>query len=590
MTAGDVLRRAVAADRWSVLAAAVLLMAWQVCEALVPVVVGAAIDRAVAPHDGRAILLWLGVLGVLFLVLSLSFRFGARTAKAAAERAANRTRLAVAGAALDPRTRPDPERRTGTLVSIASGDADRVGEFLSVVPRTCSALAAVLVVAVALLRISVPLGLLVLLGAPPLLFAVQRLGGPLERRSGVEQARAAEAADLATDLVTGLRVLKGFGGERAAADRYRAASRRSLRATLRAARAEAVYSGATLLLTLCFVALVALVGGRFAAQHRISVGDLVAAVGLAQFLLGPLSAFTMAGARLAQGRASAARVAAVLDAPRHAGSAAAPASRGALEVPGAFAAAPPSPGELEVPGAFAAAPASGGELEVPGAFAAAPPSRGEPEVAGFAVAPGETLGIAADGASALALADLLASAPYDGGVVVDGAEVADLTPDAARRTLLVARHDAPLFAASVQDNVAASAAAPDRVAPALAAADAAQVAATLPDGLATVLTERGASLSGGQRQRVALARALAADPAVLVLHDPTTAVDAATEARMAAGLRDVRADRTTVIIATSPALLAACDRVLLVRDGAVRAEGTHADLAADPAYRDLVLA
>ncbi|MXQ65124.1 ATP-binding cassette domain-containing protein [Actinomadura rayongensis] len=566
-------------------------MAWQVCEALVPVVFGAAIDRAVAPQDGRAILLWLGVLGVLFLVLSLSFRFGARTAKAAAERAAHRTRLAVAGAALDPRTRPDPERRTGTLVSIASGDADRVGEFLSVVPRTCSALASVLVVAVALLRISVPLGLLVLLGAPPLLFVVQRLGGELERRSGAEQARAAEAADLATDLVTGLRVLKGVGGERAAADRYRAASRRSLRATLRAARAEAVYSAATLLLTLCFVALVALVGGRFAAQHRITVGDLVAAVGLAQFLLGPLSAFTMAGARLAQGRASAARVAAVLDAPRHAGSDDAPTFRGALEVP---AVAPASRDGLDVPGA----PASQGTPEVPVARAArdapeapvAPAARGAREVPGFTVAPGETLGIAADGASALALADLLASAPYDGGVLVDGATISDLTPDAARRALLVARHDAPLFAASVHANVAASAAAPDRVAPALDAADAGQVAATLPDGLATVLTERGASLSGGQRQRVALARALAADPAVLVLHDPTTAVDAATEARMAAGLRDVRADRTTVIIATSPALLAACDRVLLVRDGAVRAEGTHAELAADPAYRDLVLA
>ncbi|WP_229808315.1 ATP-binding cassette domain-containing protein, partial [Actinomadura livida] len=123
-----------------------------------------------------------------------------------------------------------------------------------------------------------------------------------------------------------------------------------------------------------------------------------------------------------------------------------------------------------------------------------------------------------------------------------------------------------------------------------AAAAADEVAANLPRGTATVLTERGRSLSGGQRQRVALARALAAAAPVLVLHDPTTAVDAFTEARIAAGVREARGGRTTIVVATSPALLAAADRVVFVDGGAVAAEGAHGDLVHEhPAYRATVL-
>ena len=132
---------------------------------------------------------------------------------------------------------------------------------------------------------------------------------------------------------------------------------------------------------------------------------------------------------------------------------------------------------------------------------------------------------------------------------------------------------------------------PERVHAALEAADVADVAAALPGGLDGTLGERGRSLSGGQRQRVALARALAADPAVLVLHDPTTAVDAVTEARIAAGLRRLRAGRTTIVVTSSPALLAAADRVVLVAGGRGRATGSHAELLrGEPAYRAAVLA
>ena len=156
--------------------------------------------------------------------------------------------------------------------------------------------------------------------------------------------------------------------------------------------------------------------------------------------------------------------------------------------------------------------------------------------------------------------------------------------------MLVGDHDAALFDGTVADNIAAGRAdLPDLAAvAAVAAAD--EVITALPDGAASPVGERGRWLSGGQRQRVALARAVAADPEVLVLHDPTTAVDAATEHRIAARLRSARAGRSTVLVTTSPALLAACDRVVVIRDGAAAAGGTHAELAAtDDGYRAAVL-
>lgn len=127
-------------------------------------------------------------------------------------------------------------------------------------------------------------GLLILLGTPPLLYLVHLLGKPVEQRSGPEQERAAPASGVAADLVSGVRVLKGIGAEPAAVRRHVETSRQALRAT----SAQAWYQGIMLAGNGLFLTLVALVGGRLAAQGEISVGGLVAAVGLAQFLITPL--------------------------------------------------------------------------------------------------------------------------------------------------------------------------------------------------------------------------------------------------------------------------------------------------------------
>ncbi|MGV9771963.1 ATP-binding cassette domain-containing protein, partial [Streptosporangium sp. NPDC003464] len=159
-----------------------------------------------------------------------------------------------------------------------------------------------------------------------------------------------------------------------------------------------------------------------------------------------------------------------------------------------------------------------------------------------------------------------------------------------RMAVLVAEHDADLFEGTLRGNVTAApgSADPER---AMAAAGADEVARTLPEGLDTAVSERGRSLSGGQRQRVALARALAADRPVLVVHDPTTAVDAVTESRVATGIREIRRGRTTILVTTSPALLAVADRVALLDGGRVVDTAPHADLVRrHAAYRTAVLA
>lgn len=558
--AHSILREALAARRGPIAAATVLFCGHQAGEALVPVLVGVVIDRAVATGDPGALALWLAVLGLDFLVLSFAYRWGARRSWYADVTTDQALRLRVADRVLDPRGGAETGRLPGELTSVAVTDAKRVGVVAFALPLGIAALAAMAVAATVLLTTSLVLGALVLLGTPVLLAAVHYLGRPLERRSGPEQEAAARASGVAADLVEGFRVLGGLRAQPAAVTRYVGASRAALAATLGATRAQALYQGAVLAANGLFLAVVALVGGRLAASGAISVGELVAAVGLAQFLVTPLQILGWVNGRLAQGRASATRVAAVLASPFAVG--ASPRREGN---PGAVRALESSPHER-----------SKGELSV----------RGVLDGVDLELEAGAHVGVVcADPADAAALVRVLAreTEPAPAVVTLDGTDVTALDPTDSRRRVLVAAHDAVLFSGTVAEAVGAAAV--GDVTPALVAAHADQVAEVLPDGLDSAVSEQGRSLSGGQRQRLALARALAADPPVLVLHDPTTAVDAVTEARIAAGVAALRADRTTLVVATRPALLAATDRVVHVVAGRVAATGTHAALLDDPTYR-----
>ena len=197
-----------------------LITSWQLCEALVPVLIGVIIDRAVATGDLGALGLWGGALVVLFAVLSYSYRFGSRIGFGVCQREMHELRLEIAGRELDPRG-----VRSGLLpgetLSLATNDVELVGYTLRSAGFAVAGGMAVVVSAVLLLRTDVVLGLVVLAGVPAVLLVIQVVTPAIARRSSDQQALIAHTAGVATDLVRGLRGLKGIGAEDVASARYR---------------------------------------------------------------------------------------------------------------------------------------------------------------------------------------------------------------------------------------------------------------------------------------------------------------------------------------------------------------------------------
>src|SRR3546814_454012 len=181
----------------------------------------------------------------------------------------------------------------------------------------------------------------------------------------------------------------------------------------------------------------------------------------------------------------------------------------------------------------------------------------------------------------------------DGCVEVDGVDVREVRLRDLRKAVGIVFEDTFLFSDSIAGNIAF--ADPDADAESIRRAarlaGAAEFIEALPEGYDTAIGERGFSLSGGQRQRIAIARAILADPRVLILDDATSSVDPTKEHEIRDALGEVMRGRTTIVIAHRPATIALADRVVLVRDGRVVADGTHAHLlATDAEYRSVLAA
>jgi putative ABC transport system ATP-binding protein len=570
-----ILRRAVARNGKHLWTGTGLAGIYQLCAAVVPILIGVIVDRAVGTGDGIALLTWIGVLALTYLVLVITYRHGARHLQRAIAEEGHLLRVEVAAKILDPRgLRTD--RHTGDLLTVSTSDADYTSYLLDHIPRITSSLVAVTVSAVTLLVISPPLGVAVLI-ATPVVLAVLNLTAPLiARRVKDQQDQAGRATSLATDLVTGLRPLRGIGAQDAAAERYRVVSRQSLDATLRASRTQNAYLSASTTLSTLLAGGIAIAAGWFALTGRITVGQFITVIGSAQFLIEPFGVLAVVPSWTAAARAAADRVASVTQA------------------------------GMVLPDGAAEPSAELCDLRLRDV------SHGTLQGLDLHVRPGEFVGVVAHRpADAEALVRLLSTPhEYGGDLHLAGVPLETVDRDRARRLLHVEPHRTDLFTGTLAANIdlrpaagdrpgaghaaAAGEVAADGLPAALRAAAADEVAQLHPDGLDAPVTERGTNLSGGQRQRVALARALLARPPLLVLHDPTTAVDAVTEQSIADGIRALRhgpdAGFGTVVITSSPALLAAADRVVVIGDGRVTAEGTHAGLAAgDDDYRRTVL-
>lgn len=196
------------------------------------------------------------------------------------------------------------------------------------------------------------------------------------------------------------------------------------------------------------------------------------------------------------------------------------------------------------------------------------------------------------------LAERLGGHPSEKGTsaLLGGVPLDELPLSSTRTAVLVQDKDPVLLSGSLRELLDVPASGAVSAAEALAAAQCGDVLEALVQGsldaedpLDARITERGRSLSGGQRQRLALARSLITDPEVLVLDEPTSAVDSHTEARIADGVRELRAGRTTVVFTSSPLLLDHADRVVLIHEGEVAAVGVHRDLVRkEPRYRAVV--
>jgi ABC-type multidrug transport system fused ATPase/permease subunit len=480
-------------------------------------------------------------------------------------------RTAELGAALTRRV------AAGEVVAVSTGDVEKIGWFVEALSRFAAAVVALVLVCVGLLVYQPALGVVVAIGVPALALAVLPLLPKATQRADVQREKAGRATELASDTVAGLRVLRGIGGEELFLGRYREASQEVRKAAVRSARMWAIIAAVQVLLPGLLLIGVVWYGATLARAGTVSVGELVTVYSAVTLLMYPLRHFEEIAMAYSFSKPSAKRAARVLALRRTA--------------PGDGLGAAQSPtGDLYDPVTGLLAPR--------GVFTAV--VCGDPDVAGRLA---ERLGghpageeQAGEETAETGEKDSAESAKVRS-VLLGGVALDELPLDDARACVLVQDKDPVLLSGTLRELLDVPASGQVSAEDALAAAQCTDVLAALAqasaesdgDPMNTRITERGRSLSGGQRQRLALARSLVTDPEVLILDEPTSAVDSHTEARVAAGVQRLRAGRTTVVLASSPLLLDQAERVVLVHEGEVVAVGEHRELLrTEPRYRAVV--
>ncbi|WP_414507937.1 ABC transporter transmembrane domain-containing protein [Streptomyces sp. NEAU-L66] len=529
-----------------------------------PLPVGLAV-QAVVDRDGGRLLLAGGLILALGVLIALGDTMLHRAAVTNWITAVARMQQLLARKTTELGSAMTRRVAAGEIVTVSTGDLEKIGWFVEALSRFGAAALITVGVSVALAVYQPELGILVALGVPVLALAVLPLLPPATRRADAQREKAGQATELASDTVAGLRVLRGIGGEELFLGRYRNASQEVRKAAVRSARMWSLISAVQVLLPGLLLIAVVWYGARLALDGTIAVGDLVTIYSAVAFLLSPLRRFEEIAQAYSFAKPSAKRTAHVLAQHRPAG------------------------GRTGDQGTTPA-----GALHDPVSGLTAPAGRltavvcGDPDAAGR-------------------LAERLGGHPVqaeeDGGdgvdlsVVVGGTPLDDLPRDTARRAVLVQDKDPMLLSGTLGELLDVPGSGRVDATDALAAAQCGDVLTALAqasaddsgDPMRTYITERGRSLSGGQRQRLALARSLVTDPEVLVLDEPTSAVDAHTEARIADGLRTVRTGRTTVVLTSSPLLLDRAEQVVFLQEGKVVAAATHRELLhSHPAYRAVV--
>jgi ABC-type multidrug transport system fused ATPase/permease subunit len=522
---------------------------WMVAQALMPYAIGQAIQQGIVDGKHDALVRFCTLLAVLGVVQAAAGVMRHRYAVQNWLQSSYRLAQLVGHHTASSGDAVRAQLSTGEVVATVSNDVLRAGGAFEILARLAGGIVSYVVVAAILLTTSTTLGLLVLIGVPLLTLSLSVVIKPLQLRQREQREEVGRLTALGADTAAGLRVLRGVGGEQAFFDRYRQRSERVRVAGVRVATPQSTLDAAQVLLPGLFVVLVTWAGAHLAASGEITAGQLVAFYGYAAFLVIPLRTSAEAVEKITRALIGASRILRVLAVER----------------------------TVEDPADPLSEPPAGAPLHDPDS--------------GLTIEPGRlTCLVSALPEETSALADRLGRLVDASGVMLGDTPLDRLPLEVVRRRILVSEPDPLIFSGTLRSELDPwSRASDDEITAAIEVAAAEDVLVALPAGLDEVVDERGRSFSGGQRQRLVLVRALLANAETLVLVEPTSAVDAHTEARIAGQLHDFRAGRTTIVVTTSPLVLDRADTVVLLGEGRVQASGTHRELLrASAAYRDVV--
>ena len=590
-SAGAFLRWQLGQQPGVIAAATFVGVLWQLPLTLGPWLVGKAVDEGILAGSSSDLLVWAGLLG-LVTVIGAVFGIAMHTLVVRSWLIALYgtiqmvARKSVQMGHVLPRRTP-----TGEALSVASSDSDEFGALTEITARAGSQLVAYLVVAAIVLNTSLAMGVLVLVAAPVIVGVALPLLRPLHRRQEVERSRNSELTSMATDIVAGLRILRGIGGERTFGRNYAEQSQRTRRAGVSAGLWQAAIEATGVLLSGVFLVLLMWAGTLRVLTGDLSVGQLISFLGYGLFMVGPIQTFFEFAQKLIRALVSARKAIALFEqAPpwrEQTSSVPLPAGGDLVDEVTGFVAAS---GLLTI--VVSAVPEASAELaDRLGRYLTAdvePPAEESGSDLKGRAARGARAARAAERARIAAADELLGSRKWGvrlGDVDLGAARLADV-----RHRIVVSDTGSQLFAGTLQGAIDPHGRLTRQEAEdSIRVANAEDVYDALPGGWQGVLDERGRGLSGGQRQRVVLARVIGIDAAILVLVEPTSAVDAHTEARIAERVAFHRRGRTTVVTTVSPLWLHHADRVALLDGGQVVAVGGHEELLeTNAAYRRVV--
>ena len=517
------------------------------CVAIMPGVLGRGI-QAIADEQQGELRRWVLVALLVGVLQAAAGILRHRRAVGSWISAATRLQQLVARKAVDLGADLPRLVSTGEVSAINSNDVERVARVYDLIPRLSGAIISFFFVSILLISSSPTLGLMVVIGVPLLGLVIGPIIKPLQNRESVQREKLSLSSGLAADTVAGLRILRGIGGEETFLRRFRNASQEVRAAAVRTAKMRALLDGLQIILPGSLVVGVIWVGGNLVSQGELKVGELLSFYGYSAFLMIPLQILTESAQRLTSGTVAARRVMKLL-----------------------------SVENVQ----------QWGNIDFPQDFSSI-----EDTKSGLVVRKGVFLGVVSDNSlNADEMVDRLGGYLDAHSVRVDGLPLSEMERESIRANIYSQEKEPAILSGTIESLFKVSSSGRLRIAEAIESASAIDILDSLEgDGYSAEVVERGRTLSGGQRQRLALARTLFVDAPIVILDEPTSAVDAHTEARIAQRLKSIRGDQTTIAVTNSPLILDHTDEVALVVDGKVVARGSHFELIKEnEAYRRLVV-